>query len=134
MQKLTITTSDGRHVIDITNDVEILGSELAGEDTGLFHLQALHTTVGLTLGDYDGNGTAQDYLDAFEAIVPHLKYRHQHNPEHMPDHIMSVLIGPTLSIPWKKGKLVLGEWQRVLLFEFAGPRARKINITFVPAK
>ena len=131
MRKLTIATASGREVNDITEDVRVVASEITHGASGIIYLNVLHTTAAITLGDYDGNGTGLDYLDAFEEMIPKLNYRHPHNPAHMPDHILSTVIGTTLTIPWEKDRLVLGEWQRIILFEFDGPRARNIAITFV---
>jgi secondary thiamine-phosphate synthase enzyme len=72
-------------------------------------------------------------LDAFEAMIPKLRYRHPHDPAHAPDHILSALIGTALALPLEKGKLVLGTWQRVILVELDGPRAREIVLAFTPA-
>ncbi len=65
-------------------------------------------------------------LDAFEHLIPKLKYRHPHNPAHVPDHILSALIGTSVAIPVEKGRLVLGTWQRIVLIELDGPRDREI--------
>ncbi len=74
-------------------------------------------------------GTDLDYLDALGAIAPHLAFRHPHNPEHFPDHLLATLIGPSLTVPLYQGELRLGVWQRIVLFEFDGPRSRTISIT-----
>jgi secondary thiamine-phosphate synthase enzyme len=73
-------------------------------------------------------------LDAFQAMIPKLAYRHPHNPQHVPDHILSSLIGTSLIVPIKERRLVLGTWQRVVLIEFNGPRERKIIISLFSEK
>jgi secondary thiamine-phosphate synthase enzyme len=65
--------------------------------------------------------------------VPKLQYRHPHDPSHVPDHILSTLIGASLAVPVEKGKLALGTWQRIVLFEFDGPRERTVHMPFVQA-
>lgn len=65
-------------------------------------------------------------LDAFEELIPRLNYRHPHNPSHVPDHILSSIIGPSLVIPVRNEELDLGIWQRVILVELDGPRERTI--------
>lgn len=89
-----------------------------------------HTTAALTTADLDP-GTDQDYLTAFEEMIPQLDYKHPHDPAHMPDHILSTLIGASLTIPVENGQLVLGTWQKVVLIEFDGPRERQIVINFI---
>jgi len=95
------------------------------------HVSILHTTAALTTADLDP-GTDLDMLDAFEAMIPKLRYRHPHNPAHVPDHILSSLIGTSVSLPADKGQLLLGTWQRVVLVELDGPRQRDIVLTFTP--
>lgn len=101
--------------------------ENLGKDAHICNLFLTHTTAALTTADLDP-GTDLDMLDAFEAIVPKLKYRHPHDPSHVSDHILSSVIGTSLTIPVKEGKLVLGTWQRVVLVEFDGPKQRELII------
>lgn len=127
MKTLTIKTKKKREVVDITDDVQsVVGIE--GKD-GLCHVFVMHTTAALATADLDEGGTDLDYLDALEKIVPKLEYRHPHDPAHMPDHILSTLIGTSLTLPVREGKLLLGTWQRVVLFEFDGPRERTVVVT-----
>jgi secondary thiamine-phosphate synthase enzyme len=48
----------------------------------------------------------------------------------MPDHILSSLVGTSLTLPFKGAKLLLGTWQKVVLIEFDGPRERRIIVSF----
>jgi secondary thiamine-phosphate synthase enzyme len=130
MLRLTVRTRTKRQVLDITDEVEATLRQNFSTHTGICHLSALHTTAALTMADLDP-GTDLDMLDAFEAMVPKLRYRHPHNPAHVPDHILSALIGASLSVPVDRGSLVLGTWQRLVLMEFDGPREREIAVTFI---
>jgi secondary thiamine-phosphate synthase enzyme len=127
MNRLSIKTHKKREVLDITDLVEEqLGKN--GSASGVCHLLVLHTTAALTTADLDP-GTDLDMLDAFEAMIPKLRYRHPHNPAHVPDHILSALIGTSLSLPFDKKKLLLGTWQRVVLVELDGPRERELALS-----
>jgi secondary thiamine-phosphate synthase enzyme len=125
VRRLTIKTRKKREVVDITDRIE---GELTGHGSGVCHLLIVHTTAALTTADLDP-GTDLDMLDAFEAMMPKLRYRHPHNPAHVPDHILSAMIGTSLSLPFERGKLVLGTWQRVVLIELDGPREREIVLS-----
>ncbi|HEY4052833.1 MAG TPA: secondary thiamine-phosphate synthase enzyme YjbQ [Terriglobales bacterium] len=127
MQRLTIKTRRKREVLDIT---ELIESRLQNNtvSTGVCNLLVLHTTAALTTADLDP-GTDLDVLDAFEAMIPKLRYRHPHNPAHVGDHIMSALIGTSLSLPFERKKFLLGTWQRVVLIELDGPRERQIALS-----
>src|SRR6516164_5984380 len=112
MQRLTVKTRKKREIVDITDEIQHL---LSASD-GVAFVHVLHTTAALTTADLDP-GTDLDMLDAFEAMMPKLQYRHPHDPSHVPDHILSALIGTCLSLPFENRKLVLGTWQRVVLIE-----------------
>ncbi len=131
MRRLKVNTTRRREVLDLTDRVNALLAE-AGFKAGLCHLLLLHTTAALTLADLDP-GTDLDLLDAFTELVPKLQYRHAHNPAHVPNHILSALIGTSLALPVADGRLVLGTWQRVVLVEFEGPRPREVAVTLLPA-
>lgn len=129
MHTLFIRTKGSKEVVDIT---KIINHELEKQkiNEAICVVFLKHTTAALTTADLDP-GTDLDMLDAFEEIVPKLNYRHPHAPSHAPDHIMSSLIGASLVIPVKKGGLVLGTWQRVVLVELDGPREREIVVAFL---
>ena len=130
MQRISIKTRKKREVLDITEMIEALLEKDYRKATGTCNLFILHTTAALTTADLDP-GTDLDMLDAFEAMIPKLRYRHPHNPAHVPDHILSALIGTSVALPFEKGKVVLGTWQRVVLVELDGPRDRKVVASVV---
>ena len=132
MHRLKIKSNCKREILDITERVEAVLRDQHGGRSGVCHLVVLHTKAALTTADLDP-GTDADILDAFEQIIPKLNYRHPHDPEHVPDHILSALIGTSVSLLWDKGSLVLGTWQRVILVELDGPRLREIAVALVPA-
>jgi secondary thiamine-phosphate synthase enzyme len=125
---MTISTEQKRQVIDITDLINQKIQEQNFKD-GLVNLFVTHTTCALTTADLDP-GTAEDYLAGFK-MIPKLNYNHPHDPSHMPDHILSSLIGTSLTLPVENGELVLGTWQRVVLFEFNGPRQRQIVLQLI---
>jgi secondary thiamine-phosphate synthase enzyme len=126
MKKFTVATHRRREVLDITEQIEAM----LPPASGICCLNVLHTTAALATADLDP-GTDLDMLDAFEAMMPKLKYRHPHNPEHVPDHILSSLIGTALTLPVQEGSVVLGTWQRVILVELDGPRPRELTMHFL---
>lgn len=128
MLSLQINTTKEKEVIDITDKVQgIIDKENVQQ--GLCILFVRHTTCCLTTADLDP-GTDKDLLDAIEKIIPHLNYRHPHNPSHTPDHIASSIIGPSLTVPIIDGQLSLGTWQRIVVVEFSGPRTRELTVSF----
>ncbi|MBS2000055.1 MAG: YjbQ family protein [Cyanobacteria bacterium SZAS LIN-5] len=126
--KATIHTKKKKNILDITEQVEQLVGTAKSIKNGLVHIHTMHTTAAVTTADLDP-GTDLDMLDAFDQIVPKLNYRHPHNPSHVPDHIMSSLIGPGVLVPFQNGSLMLGTWQRIILVELDGPRDREIAVS-----
>jgi secondary thiamine-phosphate synthase enzyme len=133
MQRISVKTRNKREVLDITDTVEALLEKNHAKGTGICNLFILHTTAALTTADLDP-GTDLDMLDAFEAMIPKLRYRHPHNPAHVPDHILSSLIGPSVALPFEHGKILLGTWQRIVLIELDGPRERELVLTVTTAQ
>jgi secondary thiamine-phosphate synthase enzyme len=130
MTVLQVRTTRKREIIDLT---QLCRKQLLNQKrgSGICHLFVLHTTAALTTADLDP-GTDLDLLDAFDAVVPKLNYRHPHNPAHVTDHILSSMIGTSVSFPVKAGEPLLGEWQRVVLVELDGPRRRDVVIAVTP--
>jgi len=129
MHRLTIKTHKKREIVDFTEKLEAWLWKNFAEKDGICQLNLLHTTAALATADLDP-GTDLDMLDAFEHMVPKLSYRHPHNPMHVPDHILSTLIGTSLSLSVEAGLLLLGTWQRVVLVELDGPREREVVVGF----
>lgn len=131
MKKLTVRTNKAQEVIDITDQVQAILDE-ERETVLAVQLNLLHTTAALSTADLDP-GTGQDILDALRTMVPpnsQMNYRHPHDPEHTPDHILSTIIGTDLTLQVEENSLVLGTWQRAVLIELDGPREREIAVSF----
>jgi len=47
----------------------------------------------------------------------------------VPDHILSALIGTSVALPFERGQILLGTWQRIVLVELDGPRERQLVVT-----
>lgn len=129
----TIPTKKKKNILDITERVQRLISKVRSVEHGVCHVFTTHTTAAVTTADLDP-GTDLDMLDAFELMVPKLNYRHPHNPAHVPDHILSSVIGPGVFVPVTNGQLILGTWQRIILVELDGPRDRNIAVSLIKSE
>ena len=127
MKTITIATKKKDEVIDITEIVENLLQQVKAQ-SGICVVFVTHTTCALTTADLDP-GTDLDFLNALRRMLPHISYRHPHDPSHTPDHILSSILGPSLAIPYQDGQLLLGTWQRVILVELDGPRQRTLHVS-----
>ncbi|MBS3051539.1 MAG: secondary thiamine-phosphate synthase enzyme YjbQ [Candidatus Aenigmarchaeota archaeon] len=118
------TKTDGFH--DLTKQVgEIVGK--SGAKDGLCNIFLQGTTASLAINEND-RMLIEDFKKTLTALIPddHL-YQHSENA---PSHLRAAMLNQNLTIPISKGKLMLGKWQSVLLFEFdTQDREREIVVT-----
>ncbi|PYT06975.1 MAG: hypothetical protein DMF60_08050 [Acidobacteria bacterium] len=126
---VTISSRRDKQVLDITDRVQQVVSQLA-LSSGLCSVFVAHTTAAITTGE-SIEGTDEDLMEVLERLIPNIKFRHEHDPSHAPDHMISSIVGASITIPIDGGKLQLGTWQRVLLVECNGPRERKVVVSVV---
>lgn len=129
MKTLTVATRKKDEIVDITDTVEGVLRQEAPE-SGVCVVFAAHTTCALTTADLDP-GTDLDFLQALRHLLPNMSYRHPHDPAHVPDHLISSIIGPSVAIPYANHQLLLGTWQRVVLVELDGPRRRTVHVSWM---
>ncbi len=120
---IEIETRSAREVVDITERVAAL---LGGAPDGSCHLFLRHTTAGLMVLTGEA-GVPEDIMDILQGLVPERAYRHD-SPAHVAAHFLSGLVGPSVHVPVQGGRLALGEFQRIVLMEFEGPRRREIEL------
>ncbi|MEK7501955.1 MAG: secondary thiamine-phosphate synthase enzyme YjbQ [Patescibacteria group bacterium] len=129
MNTFQVKTSKKDQIVDITDEVNQVLRK-SNKKSGACVLSVLHTTCGLTTADLDP-GTDLDLLQALRKMLPKISYRHPHDPSHTPDHILSSIIGTSLSLIFENRTLSLGTWQRVILVELNGPRIRQIAFSII---
>lgn len=126
MPSFQVKTEAKETFIDITDQLDHAVQE-AGIQEGSICLQVLHTSCGLTINEGHDPELKQDLLDALSRLVPAGGWRHDRLDGNADAHIKASLLGVTLQLQIKEGRLVLGTWQRVLLGEFDGPRVRTLS-------
>ncbi|RYP81931.1 hypothetical protein DL769_001775 [Monosporascus sp. CRB-8-3] len=99
--------------------------ELREYRVGLLNLFVQHTSCALSLNENWDDDVRADMSDALDRIAPaegprgEELYRHSaEGPDDMPAHIKSALIGASVTIPIKDGKLATGTWQGIWYLEF----------------
>lgn len=129
---LELVTERGRGTYDVTERVrEVV--ERTGVEDGLCTVFLHHTSAGLILCENADPDVRRD-LDAFFArLVPDGDRLFTHvaeGPDDMPAHVRSVLTQSSLSIPVAKGRLDLGRWQGIFLWEHRrDPHRRRMTVT-----
>ncbi|MBN1238631.1 MAG: YjbQ family protein [Gammaproteobacteria bacterium] len=122
----------GRGTYDVTAEVA-RAIEGAGVDTGLCHIFNSHTSASLMLCENADPDVRRD-LDTFMGdLVPDGDPRFVHTaegPDDMAAHVRSVLTHSELTIPIRRGRLALGTWQGIYLWEHRlRPHERRLLIT-----
>jgi secondary thiamine-phosphate synthase enzyme len=114
-------------VVDVTDQVAAFAA--AGAESGLLNVYVPHATCGIALME-TGSGSEEDLVAALERLLPRDdRYQHRHgSPGHGADHLLPVLVSPSVVIPVRSGRLRLGTWQRIVLVDLNrdNPRRRVI--------
>ena len=102
----------------------------AGEVTGLLPLFVRHTSCSLLIQENADPDVRADLNEFFRRLVPEsmewLRHRTE-GPDDMPAHIKAALTAVSLAVPVSNGRLALGTWQGIYLFEHrARPHQRQI--------
>jgi secondary thiamine-phosphate synthase enzyme len=124
-------------IIDITPRVtEVL--EKSGFLEGHLVLFSIGSTAGLSTIEYEPGLVQHDVARMLESFAPYGTH-YQHNQTWGDDngasHLRSTLMGSSLSIPFTRGKLMLGTWQQIAYFDFdTRPRSRKVVIQLIGNK
>ena len=129
---LEINTSP-KSFLDITKNVQALVSE-SGLDNGVCSLFIKHTSASLVIQENYDPSVRQDFETIFSKLVPE-DFPYFHNMEgkdDMPAHIRSALTSTSENIPVVNGKLSLGTWQGIYVWEHRDQRhIRKITFSLV---
>jgi secondary thiamine-phosphate synthase enzyme len=116
--EITIATR-GQGLYEFTAQVEDFVRQ-AGVDTGLVTVFCRHTSASLTIQENADPDVRADLNEFFRRLVPENMGWLRHTiegPDDMPAHIKAALTDVSLSIPVMAGRMVLGTWQGIYLFE-----------------
>lgn len=126
-----VRSRNENEVLDITGKVRDAVSG-AGLSNGVATVFVVGSTAAITTIEYEP-GLVKDFPEMLERVAPKtgVEYEHQKmwHDGNGHSHVKASLVGPSLSIPFADGGLILGEWQQVVLVEFdVRPRTRKIVV------
>jgi secondary thiamine-phosphate synthase enzyme len=138
---IRIRTDHPIQFIDLTERLEALVEE-AGIRFGFVNVQTLHTTTGIVVNELEPL-LLSDFATLLENAAPtDATYGHddmnvrtvnvtpgERSNGHA--HCRALLLGPSACLNIIDGRLVLGRWQRVLMAELDGPRAREVSIAIL---
>lgn len=133
MYQTTFTTGTrGRGLAEVTRQVNEAVSAAAVE-VGLCHVFIHHTSASLVISENADPSVCRDLERFMERLVPDGDTLFEHDaegPDDMPAHVRSVLTRSDLTIPVTGGRLGLGVWQGIWLWEHRfGAHERRITVT-----
>ena len=121
--------TNGEGFTDITNDLNLF-IQKSNFHSGIINLTCLHTSCSLTINENADPNVLKDLQKFIKSLVPvncykslsndrdEVYYTHyQEGEDDMPAHIKTALTNTALSLSFQKGRLILGTWQAVYLWE-----------------
>ncbi|WP_019140209.1 secondary thiamine-phosphate synthase enzyme YjbQ [Noviherbaspirillum massiliense] len=135
-QSILEFATPGRGTRNITEAVARIVTA-SGVQTGIAHVFVQHTSCSLTITENADPDVRRDLDTLLARLAPDgdPAYRHDlEGPDDMAAHARSVLTGPGLTIPVGAGRLLLGTWQGIFLWEHrTGAQQRKVVVTVLGA-
>ena len=133
-QTILEVATRGRAMYEITADVDrfVSGSELR---TGIAHIFARHTSCSVIITENADPAVRHDLEMLAKRWAPDGDPAYRHDTEgddDMPAHGRAILAGAAVSVPFAAGKLLLGTWQGIFVWEHrAQPHTREVCVTLV---
>src|SRR5207237_5548115 len=132
-ETFVVQTDQRVEVIDLTNRVmEFVRRFQISE--GLVSVWSMHTTCTLFINEYQAALLADIKRFLEQMVARDADWMHN-NPDHSDcdrmnadSHLRALLLGHSLTLQVSGGEVVLGQWQRILMAELDGPRARTLRI------
>jgi secondary thiamine-phosphate synthase enzyme len=129
--ELKVSTHGNGEIHDLTEGVS-RSLEKAGITDGVVTVFIPGSTAAVTTVEYEP-GLLKDLPDAMERFAPRdMRYAHDEtwHDGNGYAHVRASTIGPSLTVPVKAGKMVLGTWQQIILIDFDNrSRERRVTIT-----
>jgi len=131
-EKFEVRTN-GKGTYEITHEVQEK-IDKSGVRNGVVTIFVQHTSCSLTMMENAAPAARRDVERFFEKLVPeNVDYEHDdEGPDDMPSHIRTVLTRTSETVPIIDGKMQLGTWQGIFLFEHRrAPHRRKVSVTII---
>jgi secondary thiamine-phosphate synthase enzyme len=129
-ETIKISTQGICDLQDITDEVQGI-VQVLNIKNGLVCVLVKHTTAAVLINEFEPH-LEQDIKDMIEKLVPQDTVT-RHDTERSDDngwsHLRACLFSPSVTVPLKNAKLVLGTWQKIILADFdSRPRQREIIV------
>lgn len=134
-QQRFVWRTSGRGFFELTDRIRQMVAELAGGADGLAHLFLRHTSAALVITERADPDVRADLERLARRWAPDGDPAYAHaleGPDDMAAHGRSVLVGCQLTVPFAAGRLLLGTWQGIFLWEQrTSPHEREIVLTLL---
>jgi secondary thiamine-phosphate synthase enzyme len=117
-REIEVRTGSTRGLHDLTAACVAFLADVAPGRDGLLNIFVPHATAGLIVMEL-GAGSDGDLVAALDRLLPRdAQWRHAHgSPGHGADHVLPLLVSPSLNVPVLSGRIQLGTWQSVALLD-----------------
>ena len=132
-RELTLDTGREPSLTDLTGACAGFLAEVGAGD-GLLTVYIPHATAGVVVVEL-GAGSEEDVLAALERLLPRDdRWRHRHGSAgHGADHVLPLLVSPSLTVPVVGGRMALGTWQSIALLDPNADNSRRtVQLAFLP--
>lgn len=127
---MKLSTQGHAQVVDLTNDVKRLLAD-SGLSEGAVTVFVPGSTGAVTTIEYEP-GLVADVQQALERLIPQgMRYAHNelNHDDNGHSHVRAGFIGPSLTVPFEGGRLMLGAWQQIVLLDLdSHPRSRRVVV------
>lgn len=120
-----VRTTGREQILIVTHEVNAALSSLTKGD-GICTIVVPHTTCAISVNENADPDVPADLVKALRAMIPNVSF--DHGEGNSDAHFLSMLIGTSLSWPYRNGQLVLGTWQGIYFVELDGPRERNVTV------
>lgn len=128
-----VSTSGQGDAHDVTPLVTRVVSS-SGIANGIVTVFVVGSTAGVTTIEFEP-GAVHDLNAVFETLAPrdgHYRHHLRWGDDNGSSHVRAALLGPAITVPFVRGKLIIGTWQQIMLMEFdTGPRERELVVQVV---
>ncbi|HMA68735.1 MAG TPA: secondary thiamine-phosphate synthase enzyme YjbQ [Candidatus Mcinerneyibacterium sp.] len=128
MKSIDVSTNSKSEMIDITSKINKYVNDIM-DDNGVITVYVPHTTCGITINEGADPAVKSDILKTLDQKIP-WNNNYKHAEGNSAAHIKSSVMGSSVNLIVRNGRIQLGTWQKVFLCEFDGPRRRKIWIEY----
>jgi secondary thiamine-phosphate synthase enzyme len=128
LHTLKVRSHEREELVEFTEQVQKQLSA-SNQKKGVVVLHVQHTTAGLTVNENADPDVPRDMLHLLRTLIPQHGMGFRHGEENSDAHIKATLVGSSVTVPFRDGKLLLGRWQGIFLCEFDGGRERQVIIS-----